>query len=137
MPKDDVTQFISGESLCHQTAQKPLWPTVTWISLLKRYQHIRPLSESRYAPHTRLQARACLPATLSFARIQLVHFVFVDVMQSSIDGRVRNRLKQRPVTAGRPEHLAHSGSRDRRWNFSQVPPSLSQKLVLEQSEETD
>lgn len=42
-------------------------------------QHIRPLSESRYAPRTRLRVPACLPATLSFARIQLVHFVFVDV----------------------------------------------------------
>lgn len=42
-------------------------------------QQVRPLSGSRYAPRTCLPVRACLPATLSFARIQLVHFVFVDV----------------------------------------------------------
>lgn len=77
---------MSRSSSVHQHASyKPIWPTVTWISPLKRCQHARAAGVSQYA----LRALACL-----FARRQLVHFVFVDVGYATLYRRVDGKSSE-------------------------------------------
>lgn len=92
-------------------------------------QRIRPLSQSRCATCTRLRVPACLPATLALARIQLVHFVFVDVSYAILDRRA----------GAEPSEAAprHSGPVPVPGTVAGSSPSSPQTLVLEPSEETD